>query len=99
MGTCELGRRKEQRWPSQAMGAGGAHGCTAVGSHWGSGWETAESWVGWKPTCGNADGCLYFLAFFFFMLGLPSWVSSACFHRAVEVGSIRAASFSIKLGF
>lgn len=68
MGTCELGRRKEQRWPSQAMGAGGAHGCTAVGSHWGSGWETAESWVGWKPTCGNADGCLYFLAFFFFSL-------------------------------
>lgn len=37
--------------------------------------------------------------FFFFTLGLPSWVSSAFFHRAVEVGSIRAASFSIKLGF
>lgn len=56
--------------------------------------------MGWKPTYGNADGCLYFLAFVFYV-GSSSWVSSVLFflHRAVEVGSIGVASFSIELGF
>lgn len=60
----------------------------------------AERWVGWKPTYGNADGCLYFLAFVFYV-GSSSWVRSVLFflHRAVEVGSIGVASFSIELGF
>lgn len=76
-----------------------------MGVPWASGWEAAaggaESWVGWKPTCGNADGCLYFFLAVFYSL---CWVFRVglvqlLFHRAAEVGSIGVASFSIELGF